>query len=136
MRRYKFLNQEDVFEALNRVRDAFLAARDGNEVDHIINGLLTIDEKLRIGRRVQVAERILQGMTTDEIEAELKVGRTTIVSVGKFLDEHPECYKLLNARKKKVEKDYNLKRYRTEGSSKMVFKKKVYTGYTRKDVKR
>ena len=62
MRRYKFLQKEDLFEALNRLRDAFLAAKDGNEVEEIINGLLTQDEKLKIGRRILVAEYIKDGM--------------------------------------------------------------------------
>lgn len=43
MRRYKFLKKEDIYQAFNRLRDAFLSAKDGNEVEEIINGLLTRD---------------------------------------------------------------------------------------------
>lgn len=136
MRRYNFLDKNGIFEALNRVRDAFLAARDGNEVDHIINGLLTHDEKLRVGRRIQVAEWLLAGMTTEDIERNLKVGRTTIVLVGKLLYEHPECFEILGTRKKKVEVEFKSKAYRSAGGSKLWIKRKEYTGFTRKDVKR
>lgn len=136
MRRYSFLDKESIFEALNRLRDAFLAAKDGEEVDHIINGLLTTDEKIRLGRRIQVAEWILKGITTEEIEHNLKVGRTTIALVGKLLAEHPTCFELINLRKRKVEKEYSSKAYREIGGSTMVFKKKEYTGYTRQKVKR
>lgn len=136
MRRYNFLQQTDVFEALNRIRDAFLAAKDGKEVDHIINGLLTHDEKIRLGRRIQVAEWILAGMTTEDIVQNLKVGRTTIVLVGKQLAEHPECYELIKFRRNKIEKEFKSKSYRQVGGSTLIYKKKEYTGFTRKDVKR
>lgn len=136
MRRYDFLQKSDVFEALNRIRDAFFAAKDETEVDHIINGLLTYDEKLRLGRRIQVAEWILAGMTTEEIEQNLKVGRTTIVLVGRQLSEHPECYELIKFRRKKVEKEFKSKAYKQTGGSTLIFKRKEYTGYSRKDVKR
>ena len=53
MRRYVFLREKDIFEALNKVRDAFLAAKDGNEVNKIIDGLLTYDEKLKICRKLR-----------------------------------------------------------------------------------
>ena len=46
MRRYRFLEKEEIFDALNKLRNAFLAARDGDEVEEIINGLLTFDEKM------------------------------------------------------------------------------------------
>ena len=49
MRRYRFLEKEEIFDALNKLRNAFLAARDGDEVEEIINGLLTFDEKMKIG---------------------------------------------------------------------------------------
>ena len=55
MRRYKFLDKDSVFSALNRLRASFLAAKDGNDVEEIINALFTVDEKLRIGRRIQIA---------------------------------------------------------------------------------
>ena len=44
MRRYGFLTKTDTYEALNRLRDAFLAAKDGNEVNEIINGILKIQD--------------------------------------------------------------------------------------------
>lgn len=42
MRRYGFLQKSDVFEALNKVRDALLAAKDGNDVEQIMNGVLSV----------------------------------------------------------------------------------------------
>lgn len=136
MRRYRFLTKEDIYDALNRLRDAFLAAKDGNEVEEIINGILTHDEKLKIGRRVIVAEYIKDGVGFDEIVKTLKVGKNTIVSVMKSLDKYPQSFNLINKRRKKVETTYANKKYRLRGGSTLVFKRKEYTGFKRKDVER
>lgn len=130
------MGKEDVYEALNRVRDAFLAAKDGNEVEQIINGLLTHDEKLKIGRRVLISEYIKAGISFEAISRKLKVGRNTIASVMKNLDEHPKSFSLIDERIKKVKNTYGKRRYRTIGGSELIFKKKEYTGFKRKDVKR
>lgn len=136
MRRYKFLTKDDVYEALNRLRNAFLAAKDGNEVESIINGLLTHDEKLKIGRRILVAECIRDGMRIDEIAKTLKVGKNTIMSVSGKLDENYLFLDLINKRKKKVEDEYSRRKYRFTGGSKLIYKKREYTGFKRKNVSR
>lgn len=136
MRRYKFLTKEDIFEALNRLRDAFLAAKDGSEVNEIINGLLTRDERLKIGRRIIIAEYIVSGRSIEVITKELKVGKNTVLSVMRALEEYPNAFELVNKRTSKVEKEYHDKKYRLSGGSTLVFKKREHTGFTRKDVKR
>lgn len=136
MRRYKFLLKEEVFDALNKVRAALLAAKDGSDVENVMNGLLTFDERMKIGRRIIVAEYLLNGVGTEEISKLLKVGKTTIALVSKNLDDYARCFDLLRLRRKKVETEYKKKAYVTRGGSTMIFKKKEYTGFRRKDVKR
>lgn len=136
MRRYKFLKKEDIYEALNRLRDAFLAAKDGNEVEEIMNGLLSTDEKLKIGRRILVAEYLKAGMKFETIVKTLKVGKNTIISVMKNLENYPDFIELINKRTHKVEKEYSKKKYNLIGASKLVYKKKTYSGFKRKDVQR
>lgn len=136
MRRYKRLEQNDVFEALNRLRDAFLAARDGNEVDKILDGLLTHDEKLKIGRRIVIADWLKEGVGIDLITAHLKVGKNTIMHVSRRLEKYEDCFKLINRRTEIVEKTYQSKGYKSVGGSKIVFNRKEWTGFRRKDVKR
>lgn len=136
MRRYKFLQKEDIYEALDRLRDAFLAAKNGEEVEEIIKGLLTTDEKLKIGRRIIVAEYLREGMGIDGIAKALKVGKNTIMSVAKKMDENSIFLDLINKRREKVEGEYNRKKYRFIGGSKLIFKKREYTGFKRKDVGR
>lgn len=136
MRRYKFLRKEDIYEALTRLRDAFLAAKNGNEVEEIINGILTHDEKIKIGRRILIAEYLKLGISLDEIAKMLKVGKNTIMSVMKSLDMYPMSFELISRRSKKVEELYAQKKYRLIGGSTLVFKKREYTGFKRKDVER
>ena len=134
--RYNFLAKNEEYEITNMVRDAFLTAKDGYEVEDVINGLLTTDEKIKIGRRMQVAFMLLSGSSGEEIIRSLNVGRNTITLVSKHLASYPKCFELLSQRRKKVDKTYKEKSHRKIGSSQMVFKKKEYTGFVRKDVKR
>src|SRR3989344_8226155 len=136
MRRYRFLEKEEIFEALNKVRDSFLAAKDGNDVEQLMNGLLTFDERMKIGRRILIAQCLLSGLQTEEIQKLLKVGKSTISQVARNIDEYEKCFSLINERGSKVEKEYKSKKYRALGGSTLVFKKKEYTGIKRKDVKR
>lgn len=136
MRRYKFLQKEEVYEALNKVRNALLAAKDGKDVEEIMKGILTFDERMKIGRRILIAEYLIAGFPFHEITRQLKVGKTTIGFVSKKLDDYRKCFELISSRNSKVEKEFYKKVYVERGGSKMVFKRKEYTGFKRKDVKR
>ncbi len=136
MRRYKFLEDKEVYEALNKVRDAFLAARNGDQVNKIIDGLLTHDEKLKIGRRILIAEYLTSGFTINEISKILRVGKNTIMHISRRIEKHDEWLDLIDERSKKVEKEYQKRKYKPLGSSTKIFKTNAYTGFKRKDVKR
>jgi len=136
MKRYSFLTNDDIYEALNRLRDAFLAAKDGVEVEEVINAILTTDERIRIGRRIIISEYLLEGLTADEIVNMLQVGKTTIMSVSKSIETHEKGFNLIKNRQKQVEKVYKKKNIRLEGASEKIIKSKVYTGFKRKAVKR
>lgn len=136
MRRYKRLNQNDIYEALNRLRDVFLAAKNGHEVDKITDGLLTHDEKLKIGRRILIAEYLLAGLPVEQVVNELKVGMNTVMHISRRLEKYKECFDLVERRRNTVHKEYTKKAYISVGGSQLVFKRKEYTGFKRKDVKR
>jgi len=135
-RRYKFLDKESRFSALNKVRHAFLAAKNGEEVDTIIGAILTSDEKTKVGRRIEIAQHLLEGETFDEIRLGLKVGKDTVSKVEKLLSKNRVGFDLIFNREEKVEKEYKDKAYEETGSSKLLHKRIVYTGFRRKDVKR
>jgi len=135
-RRYQRLEKEEIFEAFNRLRDVFLAARDGNDVDKITDGLLTHDEKLKIGRRVIIAEYLASGLSIEHICNLLKVGRATVMHVKRRLEKYQGTFELIERRRKIVEKEYESKSHRSVGGSQLVYKRTEYTGFKRKDVKR
>lgn len=130
------MQEEEIFEALNRLRDAFLAAKDGEEVEMIIKALLTHDEKMKIGRRILIAQYLKEGMGFDEITRTLKVGKNTIGSVIRSVEQFPLAFELIERRHLKVEKEYQNKKQKINGGSKLIFKKKEYSGFKRKDVAR
>ncbi len=136
MRRYKFLSKKDVNIALNKLRAAFLAAKDGSEVDEIIMGLLTNDERLKIGRRIQIAYAIKSGVTYRIIKKKLKVGIQTISLMDRKLKSNPKCFELVDLREEKVMSEYKNKVYERTGGSKLIFKKSKHTGLKRKDIRR
>jgi len=136
MSRYNFLTKESWFSALNKLRSAFLAAKDGDDVELVINAILTSDEKLKIGRRMEIAELLLDEIGIDEICSTLKVGKSTVSFVSKSLENYPKAFDLIQEREQKIETDYKSKAYNKVGGSKMVFKKREHTGFKRKDVKR
>lgn len=136
MRRYEFLTKSDTYAALNRLRDAFLAAKDGNEVNEIINGLLTEDEKIKIGRRIQIAEALSGEYKYREISQISNVGYTTILWVSKQVANFPICYKLLFRRRTKTESEYQSKKFKEVSLSPLPNRRKEYSGIKRSDIKR
>ncbi len=54
----------------------------------------------------------------------------------KNLDKHPGFLNLIEERKTKVEKEYKNKKYRMAGSSTLIYKKREYSGFKRKNVER
>ncbi len=136
MNRYNFLKDEEIYDAFNKLRNAFLAAKNGVEVEKILNGLLTNDEKIKIGRRILIAEYVASGIGIDEISSRLNVGKNTISKVSKALNDDFEWFSLIERRRMVVEKEYKKHSYREVGGSLLVHKGKEYTGFKRKNVKR
>ena len=91
---------------------------------------------MKIGRRLQIAQLLNQGISYEEIKEQLKVGFTTINFVERSLRDHPDAYELINRREDKVEQEYKAGAYRRTGGSTLVFKRSEYTGLKRKDIHR
>lgn len=135
--RYSLLSRIKIQNALDSLRSAFLAAKDGYDVDEIMNGLLTEDEKIRIGRRIEIASLLMAGMTFDEIKSELQIGYSTIAIINSKIKDHPRCFELIEKRDEKEQKEYDTKKYKSKMiTSKKVFRKKESSGFRRKDVRR
>lgn len=136
MRRYNFLEKEQIFEALNKLRTAFLAAKDGSEVEEIIKGILTNDERIKIGRRILISQILDGDKTYEEIRREYKIGKQTILQIQRLKDKYPKCFEMINIREEKVENEYHDKAY-VKRTNSLNWKNYIeVTGFKRKDVKR
>ena len=136
MRRYQFLTKRDIYDALNKLRDALLAANDGNDVEELMKGLFTDEERMQLGRRIIIAEMLQEGYTHVEIVEDMHVGKATVSGVYNKLSSNPKCFELIFERHKKLEKEYQAKKYKDVYDWYHVLPKKEYTGVTRKDIKR
>lgn len=136
MRRYKYLQKGEISEAWNKLGDALLAAKDGKEVDEIMNALFTDEEKFQLGRRILIAECVKQNMTVVEICTLLRAGNDTVSRVLRKFEKYPRGFELIEKRNKKVLDEYDRKKYKSVGGSTLVFKKKEYTGIVKKDISR
>ncbi len=85
---------------------------------------------------MQIAAMLVNGFSGEEIMKILTVGRNTVTLVSKHLASYKTGFESIALRNKKVEKVYKEKSIRKVGGSQLVFKKREYTGFTRKEVKR
>ncbi|PIS22838.1 hypothetical protein COT49_03345 [candidate division WWE3 bacterium CG08_land_8_20_14_0_20_40_13] len=135
-RRYKNLEEKLVFSAFNGVRDSLLAAKNGEEVEDIIKSILTLDERIKIGRRVEVAWCLQHNFSYEEIQKTLHVGKGTISRIEKIFAENKNGFELIFERRKKVESEFNSRAYKKIGPWGVYNRRTEYTGFKRKDVKR
>lgn len=126
-RRYKNIPQDSLSKALGKLRAAFLTPKNTKQVETIIYGILTHDERMKIGRRIQIAEMLLEGETYYNIAQKLNVGQTTIINVARQVGKSPECYKLIVSKEVEIKRKIKKKRNSKKGSSTLIFKKRAYS---------
>ena len=103
------LNKNDKMKYLDALYTAISSLRSRDEVKNFLRDLLTESERIMIGRRIMIAQRLLEDKYYIEIRQELGVGVDTIMRVHKWLED--ENYGYENTIKK-LEKEYkNRKRW-------------------------
>jgi len=85
-------------------------AKSKKDLRQLLENLLTSSEIMMLGRRIIIAERIIQGKNDEEIRRELKVGYSTILTVHKWLEK--SNHQPFQGRKGAKPKQ---KRYRSDG---------------------
>lgn len=63
-----------------------------------LNSLLARSEIIMLGRRIQIAKRLLAGCSFEDIRNELRVGLATIHTVSMWLEEHCDGYRSMMPR--------------------------------------
>lgn len=85
--RVKQLTNEAKMETLDALYTAMSSIKDRVSMKTFLKDLLTESERIMLGRRIILAREILSGKTYDEIVAEHKVGKDTILRIRKWLDD-------------------------------------------------
>lgn len=84
---WSLVSLKDRQKALRELSNIIGAVPNPKLVQSLLQHLLTPSEIVMIGRRVLIAERLLEEKTYTEIRQELKVGFSTIMVVQKWLDQ-------------------------------------------------
>jgi len=85
---------------------AQLETRD--EVKQFFKDLLSESEAIMLARRIEIAKRLLEGKSYDDIASELKVGKDTIGRVQRWLTSGFGGYeKAISGFKKETEQKFN-----------------------------
>ena len=95
--KYKLKKQEQT-ELFIRLAKALASLHNTEEIAHFIKDLLTEAEVLMLARRLQIAELLLEGLTFDQIQKELKAGPNTIAKIQAWLEVHGEGYRTVAKR--------------------------------------
>jgi len=87
---------------------AITSLRSRDEVKKFLRDLLTESERIMIGRRIIIAQRLLEDKSYVEIKQELGVGVDTIMRVHKWLEDENYGYEETI---KKLEKEYKNRKW-------------------------
>lgn len=103
-------------EALDAVYTAVAELKTREDVKHFLKDILTESERVMVGRRILIAQRLLRDISYEQIVAELKVGMDTITRVHQWL----------------LDEDQGLEKAIRKLEGKLLDRKKIKdeTGYT------
>ncbi|MEK7556409.1 MAG: Trp family transcriptional regulator [Patescibacteria group bacterium] len=76
-----------------------LSVKDEKDMIQVLYRLLTHSEVVMLGRRLQIAEELLQGSPYHTIREKLKVGITTIKSIDNWLEYAVRDYDMYRSKK-------------------------------------
>jgi len=81
------ISKRDQKETLKRLYTAACAVKNEKQMEQFLREILTHSEQIMIGRRIWIAQLLLEGYTQDEIGERLQAGPGTIQRVSKWLNE-------------------------------------------------
>ncbi len=94
----KLLSKQEQANLFVKLAKALTALRSAEEVAHFLKDLLSESEVLMLARRLQVAERLIDGRTYQQIRSEIKVSFGTIARVQIWLEIYGEGYRTVAKR--------------------------------------
>lgn len=106
------VNRKDKIKYLDSLYTAISALKSREEIKNFLKDLLTESERIMIGRRILIAQMLLEGKSYGQIIGELHVGADTIIRVHRQLEDESVGYekalagleKELNSRKNMIKR--------------------------------
>lgn len=99
--KYHQLSEFEKKKYLGEFYDMIALLRSREEAKNFFKDLLSLSEVVMLSRRVQIAKMLLGGFGYDDIAKNLRVGKTTVNSVEKWLNAGFGGYKEILKRHKK-----------------------------------
>ena len=96
------LKNNDKMRYLDTLYTAISSLKSRDEVKRFLRDLLTESERVMIGRRIIVAQRLLEGKSYFEIRQELGVGMDTIIRVHRWLEDDIDGYEKVVKKLEKI----------------------------------
>jgi len=107
----KNLSDKDRITTLDALYTAAGTVRGRSAMKFFLRDLLTESERIMLGRRILIAQKIISGETYDVIAADMKVGHDTIQRVHRWLrDQLPGYEKAIRG----METEYGKRRNKSE----------------------
>ena len=86
-RKPKDLTRKEFIVTLDTLYTAASAVKGRDAVKSFLKDLLTPSERVMLGRRIIIARLLIAGETYDEICRRMKVGKTTVSKVDRWLND-------------------------------------------------
>ena len=108
------LKEEDKIKSLDALYTSISVLKTRDDIKNFLRDLLTEGERIMIGRRILIAQRLLDDEPYNQIMREMKVGPDTITRVDRWLSDQnfgyekaiQELKKVIKSRKKNGFSDY------------------------------
>ncbi len=117
--RYHELSEQDKKKYLGQLYSMIAILKTRDEVKNFFKDLLTLSEIVMISRRIEIARLLLEGSSHEDIIKRMKVGKTTITGVERWLNNGFGGYKEI------------IKRYKSKFREKDEFEKFGYPPFSK-----
>lgn len=95
---YRSLKERERKKLVRGLTSAFFSIKSKKEMHRFIEQLFSPSEVTMLGRRIEIARRLVRGKTYVDVRNELKVGFSTIRSVDNWLENSMPDYHVLRER--------------------------------------
>ena len=108
------ISNHDRMKYLDALYTAIESLKSREETKSFLRDLLTESERIMIGRRIIIAQKLLKDQSYEQIMREMKVGPDTIMRVHRWLEDENNSYekvikqleKTFESRQKSIKKEF------------------------------